>query len=348
MAGSTLVGLCLAYAACAVPSHRSWAILTYVALFVPASMLVAMAWKRDDRRTVVAIVIVAIGARLAMSAAQPLWSNDAYRYVWDGRLANRGIDPRSITPNDPMLQGERGSALWPHIDLRSISTVYPPLGISVFRLAAFIDSNGVVGAKVISLAGDVATIAIIMIVLRQRRLPRGRVTLYALHPLVLISFAQDAHLESMAVAGVCLAMTRSRLVRASGLAVAILTKIYPIIFAPVLFLRDITGAVWTALIVLLAYLPALFRGHALGSLGAFVGTQRFNESVFALAGPFGSAALLAASVLCAAVAVGRGAEPAGVALAVAAAYLLTTPNALPWYVTILPALIIFVPQPFGN
>jgi len=47
-------------------------------------------------------------------------------------------------------------------------------------------------------------------------------------------------------------------------------------------------------------------------------------------------------------AVRRGAELAVCALVVTVAFVLTTPNALPWYVAIVPPLIVFVREPFAR
>lgn len=347
-AGIALVALAAAYAAMAEPSRRDRAALAYAALWVPALYLIRAAWSSDDRRTVGAVLALAVLARLPMLAAAPLWSNDAYRYVWDGRLSARGIDPRAVAPNDPSLEAERLSPLWPRIDLRTIPTVYPPFALALFRLAAIVDRDGVRGAKLVAIGGDFATLALLLFALRRAKLPRGRAAFYALHPLVLVSFAQDAHIESVAVAGIAAALCGGRAWRVAGLAVATLSKLYPIVLAPLAFVRDRRGALALAAVVGLAYLPAVLGGSAAGSLRSYLGDQRFNETLFLLIGPVGAFAVLVGAVLAATVAAWRGAGLAAMALAVITAYLLATPNALPWYLTVLPVLIALVDGPFAG
>ncbi len=333
---------------CAVPGLRAWAMLAYAIAFIPATAFTLAAWNRDDRFTRMAIVIFALAVRVPLAVSQPLWSNDAYRYVWDGRLAERGIDPRAVAPIDPALKAEQSSPLWAHIDWRSIPTVYPPLAIALFEATARVDPNGVSGAKILSLAGDLGTVFVLFAGLGRLRLPRGRAALYALHPLVLVSFAQDAHVESIAIAGSCLAIAGHRLTRAPAFAVAVLTKLYPLIFAPLVFADDLLSAGAAFAIVLVAYVPALVRGHPFGSLGNFLGSQQFNDTFFVALGATGSAIVLFGVVAGATFAVQRGAELAVCALVVTVAYLLTTPNALPWYVAIVPPLIVFVREPFAR
>lgn len=322
--------------------------LAYAIAFIPATVFALAAWNRDDRFTLTAIVIFALAVRVPLALSQPLWSNDAYRYVWDGRLAERGIDPRAVAPIDPALKAEQSSPLWPHIDWRTIPTVYPPLAIALFEAIARVDPKGVNGAKALSLAGDLGTLFVVFAGLGRLRLPRGRAALYALHPLILVSFAQDAHVESIAIAGSCLAIAGHRLARAPAFAAAVLTKLYPLVFAPLIFADDLFGAGAAFAILLAAYVPALVRGHPFGSLGNFVGSQQFNDTFFAALGATGSAIVLFGAIAAATFALRRGAGLAICALVVAVAYLLTTPNALPWYVAIVPPLIVFVPEPFAR
>lgn len=347
-AGIALVLLAACYAAAAEPARRDRAALAYAALWLPALYLMRAAWMRDDRRTVGALVALAALVRIPMFAAAPLWSNDAYRYVWDGALSARGIDPRAVTPNDPALALERSSPLWPRIDLRTIPTVYPPLALALFEVEAKLDPDGVRGAKIVALIGDLATLGFLLLALRRAKLPRGRAAFYALHPLVLVSFAQDAHIESWAIGGIAAALCGGRAWRVAGLAAAVLTKLYPLVLAPAVFVRDRRGAIAFAGVLLLAYVPSLLGGHATGSLRNYLGDQRFNETLFLLVGPLGALAVLGAAIVAATAAVWRGADLAAAALAVVTTYLLVTPNALPWYVTALPVLIVLVRKPFAG
>jgi len=311
-------------------------------------MLMRATWERDDRRTLIAVMLLACAARVPLLVAAPLWSNDAYRYVWDGDLANHGVDPRPIAPDDGSLVERRNSPLWEHVDLRDIATVYPPVAIALFRLEAAIDPVGVRGAKIVALAGDALTIVVLLAALRRLRLPRGRIAVYALHPLVLVSFAQDAHIEAFAVAGTCTAIAAPKCLRIAGFALAILAKLYPLIFVPATFARDRRGATLLAAVVLAAYAPALISGHALGSLHAYVATQRFNETlVYAFGAPI-AGLILALGVVLAVGAVRSGVSLAPTLLFLTALYLLTTPNALPWYLTIVPALGVLIFRPFSS
>ncbi len=317
-------------------------------MFVPAGLIVRASWRLDDGRAVGALVAVALLVRVPFAFAPPLWSNDAYRYVWDGRLALRGVDPRGIVPLDPSLAADRAGSLWPSIDLRTIPTVYPPLAIVLFEVAAAIDGDGVRGAKIVMIAGDLLSIAALLWVLRRRRVPRGRTALYALHPLVLVSFAGDAHVEAFAIAGVVCALAGPRAMRVVGLVAGILTKLYPIVLLPLIARRDGRAVALAAAAVVVAYVPAFATGHPLGSLGNYLGAQRFNEAFTALLGVRAALVLFALAIAAAAFAMSRGASLVAAALFTIVAYLLCTPNVLPWYAAVVPAVVALMPAPLAG
>jgi len=94
LAGAGLVAACAALAR--VP-NLAQAPVTFLLLFAGAFACYALgAWGLHESRggrAMLLVLLVAGAARLALLPAAPTLSTDAYRYVWDARVASAGISP---------------------------------------------------------------------------------------------------------------------------------------------------------------------------------------------------------------------------------------------------------------
>ena len=55
------------------------------------------------RRDVVIVLVVAVAARALLVPGAPTLSDDAYRFVWDGRVQAAGFNPYRYVPADRRL-----------------------------------------------------------------------------------------------------------------------------------------------------------------------------------------------------------------------------------------------------
>ncbi len=92
------------YCACAVWlfwQDGQYALVPFLALYTIAfACYGAAVWLlRDARGTGVTVAVLAVAAlaRLALLPAAPTLSTDAYRYLWDARVARAGISPYAST-----------------------------------------------------------------------------------------------------------------------------------------------------------------------------------------------------------------------------------------------------------
>ncbi|MFY7997131.1 MAG: hypothetical protein ACOVSW_00870 [Candidatus Kapaibacteriota bacterium] len=88
------------------------------------------------------MIAVFLCSRIAVFPMQPWLSDDAWRYLWDGKLLASGINPYTFPPNASELAvfGAATSELYAHLDYRHLTTIYPPLAQYVFAVAANIGS----------------------------------------------------------------------------------------------------------------------------------------------------------------------------------------------------------------
>jgi hypothetical protein len=211
---------------------------------------------------------------------------------------------------------------------------------------------------------DLATIALIVRLLKRAEIDPDRVLLYAWSPLVLFELAGSGHLEALMLPFVLLALlarTKGRAVLAGGaLGVATLIKLYPAVLFPALYQRrDIRFPLAFGLTVLLGYAPYV-AGAGIKVIGFLPGyiqpPEDFNVGLryfLALAlAPFTASArtlsmlLLAIGLLLFAIRLilkEKSLDPPRKAYLMAGAYMLLLPTSFhPWYlVWLLPFLCLF-------
>jgi alpha-1,6-mannosyltransferase len=188
---------------------------------------------------------VAVLLRVLMLTAPPILSSDIYRYVWDGRVQAAGINPYRYIPADPALAFLRDTVIYPQINRATYArTIYPPVAELVFAAVGRI-WDSVMGMRLAMLGFEALGMVAMLILLPMAGMPRERILIYAWNPLALWSFANDGHVDAIAVGLLGLAL----LLRArhkngwagATLAAAVLTKFFPLLVAPA-FMRG--GRFW--------------------------------------------------------------------------------------------------------
>jgi hypothetical protein len=250
----------------AVYTFAAWRLLRRVPLLPTVrSRVVPAAPRTRGGRTLLAILAVAALMRVIALFAPEALSTDAFRYVWDGRVAAAGINPYRYIPADPHLAPLRDAAIYPNINRANYAhTIYPPTAqlafLGIERL-----SDSILGLKLGMLAFDGVSIACLIALLQERGLPATRVLLYAWHPLPIWEFAGTGHVDAIAIALVLLtflcAARRAPVLTGIALAAAALVKYYPLIAAPAVYRRwDWKLPLAFVLTAALLYLPYLGAG----------------------------------------------------------------------------------------
>jgi hypothetical protein len=144
------------------------------------------------------ILLVALVLRLLALPLAPALSNDVHRYAWDGRVVLAGENPYRLAPGDPALAPLRDET-WERVEHREVATVYPPLALCVFALAAATPWP-VLALKVLLAADDLAGCAALLALARRLGLPPERTVWYAWSPLAVIETAGMGHVDALGVA----------------------------------------------------------------------------------------------------------------------------------------------------
>ncbi len=288
----------------------------------------------------VAMVLASLLVRLPWLRAAPIFSDDVYRYVWEGRVWAAGFNPFAHAPIDPVLTPLR-DALWAKVNHPEVSSIYPPLAQLLFVLLA---PGGVLAWKLLGTAADCATGWLL-----GRRSSRSG-WLWALLPLTALESAGSGHLESVGVLLLVLALSQSAAGRTRSAIAAAWAGAMVKLLPGAALLPLVRG--WKARLVIvaatgIAMAPILAAGH-----GAFAGFETYRAvwafdgsaypllvEAFSHTAMTGDPARKLLQVVGAAwvgIVVWRTRDrvhaPFLVAMAATAAFVLLSPTVHPWYV----------------
>jgi alpha-1,6-mannosyltransferase len=214
------------------------------------------------------LIIVIIGLGLVMRLMLvwlPADSTDIYRYVWDGRVQNAGVNPYSLVPADPALTALRDSVIYPNINRADYArTIYPPAAEMFFLVVTRV-TESVVGMKVAMVSVETIGILVMLSLLRRWKQPLNRILLYIWHPLPVREFAGSGHIDVLAMTLMLLAILaaerKSPWLAGLALAAGSLVKYLPVVIAPAIWRRwDARMTLGFLLSVGLLYLPYLGAG----------------------------------------------------------------------------------------
>jgi hypothetical protein len=216
------------------------------ALRLPPLINQSLACDRREVRLIVGGMIAAgLAARLVLFASEPILEDDYQRYLWDGAVTASGDNPYALSPNDARAQGgelgrlarESGDVVRRinHPDLR---TVYPPVTQAAFALAHLIEPWSLAAWRSVILLFDLATLALVLLLLREAERSPLWSALYWWNPIVIKELFNSAHMEAVVLPFVLLALwlglRRRPLASVSSLAFAVGAKLWPALLLPLL------------------------------------------------------------------------------------------------------------------
>ena len=248
----------------------------YVVIFLFLSLLylaaIYLTIKSSSARTaswslVLIIVLFGIFFRLSLVTSAPtLLSSDMYRYIWDGRVQQSGMNPYQYVPGADELATLRDERIYPNINRKEYPTLYPAGAQVFFRLFYALVGDSVVGYKAIMVFFDVLTLVALLALLRNLGFAPSRVIVYAWNPLVIFEIGYSGHLEGLTVFLMVTAMYLSTIHKTIPgvvmLALSAAVKLYPALLLAAFLNRGdrIKGLLTFAAIIGLLYLPFLGAG----------------------------------------------------------------------------------------
>ncbi len=267
-----------------------WRVYVFVGLILAGAALYALAIRRvlaaSPPHALPIVLVVAAILRVLVLPASPFLSSDVYRYVWDGRVQQAGINPYRFVPADPALAALRDTAIYPHVNRRTYArTIYPPMAQLLFRLVVAL-GGGVSVLKAACVGFEALGVWAMIRLLRIARLPPARVLIYAWNPLAVWAFAGNGHVDGFAVGllGLALLLRGQRRDGLAGaaLAGAALVKFLPAAMLPALWRRWRwrLPAAFAATVILLYFLYIDAGWNVLGFLPGYGQEEGLDRTGF--------------------------------------------------------------------
>lgn len=226
--------------------------LPFLALFAIAALVytlgVCQVLRRGDRGAGSrnsALLIIAGWAVLfrvtLLFTSPPTLSDDVYRYIWDGRLANAGVNPYAHAVASPLLDAF-DSPQRALVNNDWMASPYLPVAQALFALVYRLAPDSPLAFQIAAALFDLLTGWLIIDLLHRLGLPRAWSLLYLWHPLVVVEFAHGAHVDALMIFLIvaslwALVALGARSISALLLAAATLTKGLPILLLPVVARR---------------------------------------------------------------------------------------------------------------
>jgi hypothetical protein len=246
-------------------------------------------------------VVLGLLMRFVLVFSFPNWSDDVYRFIWDGRLMIHGINPYAHLPNYyhglTSIPSGLTSMLYSKLNSPIYTSIYPPVAQAVFWLATAIAGNNLFRATIVMklclFAADCGSMVLIQRLLKRLNLPPQRILIFALNPLLIMEVMGNLHFEGLMIffllMGISLLFDNRFSWAAAAWAAAIGVKLLPLIFMP-FFIRavgwprkslDFFAITAGTLFLLFApFLGAAFWAGFGSSLNLYFQKFEFNASIY--------------------------------------------------------------------
>ncbi|MBZ0206223.1 MAG: glycosyltransferase 87 family protein [Flavobacteriales bacterium] len=244
------------------------------------------------------LMVAAIMLRVLLFLAPITWTDDQFRYIWDGLCSVHGISPFAFTPAELLALHPQvfTPALFAKLNSPHFHSVYPPVAQLVFMIAAGLGQGDAWHAtlvlRIVAVAFDLATIGALGVLLKDAPDRVRKVGLYALNPLVLMEFTVNLHSEVLMIAPCLWAVHLFRNKRYAAaavlIAIAAAAKLWPLIFLAWIpsqlgWRRSIRFLTITLLVFVASWIPFYtpeFFAHFGSSLKLYVSWLEFNGALF--------------------------------------------------------------------
>ncbi|WP_130734088.1 polyprenol phosphomannose-dependent alpha 1,6 mannosyltransferase MptB [Flavobacterium sp. J27] len=187
--------------------------------------------------------------RIILLFCLPFWSQDFYRFIWDGRVLLSGISPYEFKPNDiisnvPILQSHELYEKMGSLSASHFSN-YPPVNQFLFAIVAFLSPKSIFFSafflKVFIFFSDIGIYYFGKKLLQLLLVETKNIFLYFLNPLVILELAGNAHFEGVMlfflILGFYFFFLNKWILAAFCIALSVSVKLLPLLLLPFIYQR---------------------------------------------------------------------------------------------------------------
>lgn len=172
-------------------------ILVYSSAFAVYFYILKTVKQKEDIEFWIKMALILRGVLLF---SLPHFSEDIYRFIWDGRLTNMGINPFNFKPSyfveNELYPNILTLELFSQINSKEYFTVYPSVCQGIFAFAVWLFPKSIYGSSIaiksFLLASEIGTIFLL-----KKMMPDSKkILIYVLNPLIIIELCANAHFEA--------------------------------------------------------------------------------------------------------------------------------------------------------
>jgi len=244
---------------------------------------------------------LAVVCRILLLFAEPTLSDDIYRFLWDGHLIHKGINPLSQLPSELVVGPQSDhylTFLFPHLNSPDYYTIYPPISQAIFYISTVAElsfEQSVFFMKFILFAFECLSLFLIYKLLLAFNIKRDRILIYALNPLIIVEITGNLHFEGVMICFLlaCIYFLYRQRYVLGGVALAgsVAAKLLPLMFIPALFfwlrkqgdlIKFSLGFVLASFLLFIPFFLSLDFQQFFSSLDLYFQKFEFNASVYYL------------------------------------------------------------------
>lgn len=239
--------------------------------------------------------------RLVFLFATPNLSQDFYRFIWDGQLILKGINPYVYTPNQLMANAiEIPQAALLHQNMGVLSAQhysnYPPVNQLLFAFSCLLGGKSILGCTIamrsLIILADVGVAQVSKKLLPVTKKAPFAIFWYYLNPLIIIEFTGNLHFEGimllLLVLAIYLIAKNKVYLGAVFYASSILIKLIPLLFLPFFIpyfklkkaILFYTAIMVTMAVCLAPFISPQFASNYSSTLSLWFSNFEFNASIY--------------------------------------------------------------------
>jgi Glycosyltransferase family 87 len=272
-------------------------VIVWLVSFIPyiaACVVVLLTRPYTGKQRWIEVALILLGGlalRAILLTVLPNLSHDSWRYLWDARVTLHGYSPYLYGPGAPFFAPLR-DFIYDNSRFRAVPTIYPPAAQGIYLLSYLAAPSNLIVLKGVFIGFDMITCAVLAFMLYRQGQDPSRCIIYAWCPLPIVEFAIQGHLDATTITFSLLALLvasmqwrGSRVLTGFLVALATLTKLYPILLLVVVIKRRDWALLLTCFAtIIIAYVPYLIMGHGqvLGFFSTYASEQTPNAGVLQL------------------------------------------------------------------
>lgn len=235
----------------------------------------------SKKNSALALLFLALLARLLFLSQPP--SDDVNRYLWEGKILASGLSPYTYAAKTEVADAAQPfrtdkDPFWSGINHPEMTAIYPPL-FQLLMAGLSGVSHTVEALKLMLIAFDLAVIAMILLILSFLKLDLRWSVLYALNPVILTSFAGQAHQDGTMIffllSAIFFYLRRNLRLMFIALGLSIQMKYFALLCLPFFINRENLRYFWLLLLVALG--PFAYFLHTDG-MAMFASLMAFGQN----------------------------------------------------------------------